>query len=72
MHAKTILYLPTALQTYEALVDVGSNVGMNMQVECLDADFVDQFVNLALQLVCEKYTSGSLPPGATKKREILR
>ena len=51
MDTHTVFHNPPVFQRYEALIDVGGNVRMNMQVELADAYLVDQAVNLALQLV---------------------
>jgi hypothetical protein len=56
MHAKPVFHLPFAFQAHEALVDIGSHVWVYVQIEFLDANLVDEVVNLTLQLVGEKNT----------------
>ena len=54
-YSYSVFHLPFALQRQQTLVDVGRNVWMDMEMELLNANFVDQLVNLALKLVGEKY-----------------
>ena len=54
MDTKSIFHLPLALQTEDTLVDVGSHVGMYVEVEPADSDLVDQVVNFILQCVGEE------------------
>ena len=41
MHAETIFELPFALQGYHALGDIGSDIGVYVQVEGFDTNLVD-------------------------------
>ena len=54
VHANAVSHLPFPFQGDESLVDVGSHIRVDMQIELLNADLVDQGINLTLQLVSEK------------------
>ena len=41
LHAQAVLHLPAEFQADDALVDVGGDVGVYVQVESLDANLVD-------------------------------
>ena len=47
-YAEPVFQLPPPLLREEAFVDVGGNVGVDVQVEFLDANLVDEGVNFAL------------------------
>ena len=53
-HSHSIFELPLALQAYNSLVDVGSHVWMYIKCEMLDSNFVDQVIDLSLQLISEQ------------------
>ena len=49
--SQSILHLPLALQAHQALVDIGSHVGMDMEIKALYAYLIDQSVNLSFELI---------------------
>ena len=53
-HAEAVLHLPTQAHTDEALVDVGGDVGMNVQHEGAYVQLVDQLVNFLFEHVSEE------------------
>ena len=53
-HAKPVLHLPAAFEGDDSLIDEGGHVGVYVEGEAADADFVDETVDLALQLVGEQ------------------
>ena len=46
MYTQSVTHLPLTLHTDEALIDVGSHIRVDVQVESFDANLVDQVVNL--------------------------
>ena len=48
VHTSSVFQLPPPFLRDKALIDVGGNVGMDVQIEFLDADLIDEGVNFAL------------------------
>ena len=53
-HPHPIFKLPLTFQAQHSLINVCSHIGMDVKREMLDANLVDQIVNLSLQLVGEQ------------------
>ena len=54
VHTESVFHLPLAFEAHDALVDVGSDIGMNVEIELLDAYLVDQAVDFPFELVGEE------------------
>ena len=52
--AQSVFHLPLALHAEDALVNVGSDIGVYVQIELVDSDLVDQSVNFILESICEQ------------------
>ena len=65
MNPHPVLYLPLSFQGDKAFVDVGGNIGMNVQIELLYSDLVHQPVDLPFQLVGEENARADLARAET-------
>ena len=46
--AQAVFHLPTTLQREDPLIDEGSDIGVDVEREALNANLIDQTVNFAL------------------------
>lgn len=66
MYTQSVVHLPLTLHTDEALIDVGSHIRVDVQVESFDANLIDQVVNLPFELVSEQDTRLDLSTAETR------
>ena len=51
---ETISHLPLPFERHEALVDIGSHIGVDVQCKFLDLQLIDQVVNFTFQCICKQ------------------
>lgn len=66
MYTQSVTHLPLTFHTDETLIDVGSHIRVDVQVESFDANLVDQVVNLPFELVSEQDTRLDLSTAETR------
>ena len=51
--SESVFHLPFSFHGHESLVNVGSDIGMQVDFEFLDSCFIDEVVNFAFQCICK-------------------